>query len=116
MSQQWNSVSVLPPAVPTAQKPPPPGTLVMPNSQSPPAPGLGLAAVVHAVPFQCSASVRNAAPTDARRAPTAQALCVPVAATAWSELKSLPGLAAGTTDQPEPVHRSASARVWLPLR
>jgi hypothetical protein len=67
--------------VPTAHKPPPAGTAVTPKSQSSLLPGLGLATVVQEVPFQCSDSVLNADPGDARRVPTAHALLVLVAAT-----------------------------------
>src|SRR5690242_2988406 len=84
--QQWNSVSVAWPALPTAQKPAPCGMAAAPISQSSPRPGLGLAATDQADPVQCSARVRNAAPWLARCAPTAHALVVPLAATACNEL------------------------------
>src|SRR6266851_1236472 len=84
--QQWNSVSVLLPSVPTAQKPPPVGTAATPYSQLSPGPTLGLAIAVHEVPFQCSASVLKGLPKDVRRLPTAHAFLVPVAAAACSEL------------------------------
>src|SRR5258707_14128224 len=84
--QQWNSVSVLLPSVPTAQKPPPVGTAATPYNQLSPGPTLGLAIAVHRVPSQCSASVLKGLPKDVRRLPTAHAFLVPVAAAACSEL------------------------------
>jgi hypothetical protein len=72
--------------------------------------GLGVAWMLHVVPFQCSASVGRA-PVLAMREPTAVHDAGAMHDTPTSSLKRALGFGAFWSDQPEPSQRSASSDV-----